>query len=202
MTADSPEHRPSNEVKFETGNPVVKRMIGGFFETLGDIVGPLRPATVLDAGCGEGETIARLDGMLGDCISAVDINPYCVERTLERHPTAEVTEGSVKQLRFPDGSFDLVLCLEVIEHIDHPDIAVRELARVAARDVVVSVPYEPWFRIGSLLRGKYVRSFGNHPEHVNHFNRKSLAALLEPVLDVSEIRVAFPWLIAHGRVRS
>ena len=71
-----------------------------------------------------------------------------------------------------------------------------------ARDVVVSVPYEPWFRIGSLLRGKYVRSLGNHPEHVNHFNRRSLAALLDPVLEGVEIRVAFPWLIAHGRVRT
>ena len=51
------------------------------------------------------------------------------------------------------------------------------------------------------MRGKYVRSLGNHPEHVNHFNRGSLAALLDPVLEGIVIRVAFPWLIAHGRIR-
>ena len=83
-----------------------------------------------------------------------------------------------------------------------PERAVSELRRVAGRDVVVSVPYEPWFRLGSLARGKYLRSLGNHPEHVNHFNRSRLTALLEPELEVEQVRVAFPWLIAHGRVRS
>ncbi len=202
MTADSPEHRPSNEVKFETGNPVVQRMIGGFFSSLGEVLEPLAPASVLDAGCGEGETIARLGGLLGERITAVDISRYCVDRVAMRLPEVEVSRASVTDLPFPEDSFDLVLCLEVIEHLDDPQRAVRELSRVGARDVVVSVPYEPWFRLGSLLRGKYVRSLGNHPEHVNHFNRRSLAALLEPVVDLAEIRVAFPWLIAHGRVRS
>src|SRR6185503_4035992 len=102
----------------------------------------------------------------------------------------------VTDLPFADSSFVLVLCLEVLEHLDDPAAAVRELARVAAAGVVVSVPFEPWFRIGSLLRGKYVRTLGNHPEHVNHFNRRSLATLLEPALDILTIRTAFPWLIA------
>ena len=65
----------------------------------------------------------------------------------------------------------------------------------------MSVPFEPYFRIGSLLRGKYVRSLGNHPEHVNHFNRKSLQALLEPAVALQTIEVAFPWLIAWGTPR-
>ena len=103
-------------------------------------------------------------------------------------------------LAFPDRAFDLVLCLEVIEHVPDPQAAVRELARVCSGDLVVSVPFEPWFRAGSLLRGKYVRTLGNHPEHVNHFNRRSLAELLEPVDPRAEIRVAFPWLIARCRV--
>ena len=108
--------------------------------------------------------------------------------------------GSVTDLRFEDDSFDLVLCLEVIEHVDDPARAVRELARVAGRHLVVSVPHEPWFRLGSLLRGKHVTALGNHPEHVNHFNPRSLRALLEGFAEVTEVRSAFPWLIASCRV--
>lgn len=194
--------RSTNELKFETGNPVVRRMIAAFFDNLREVVEPLHPRSTLDAGCGEGETITRLGPLLGKRIAAVDISAYSVDRLLERQPSVEVRTASIMDLPFPDDSFDLVLCLEVIEHLDDPKRAVRELSRVATREVVVSVPYEPWFRLGSLARGKYVRSFGNHPEHVNHFNRSSLTALLVLALEIKEIRVAFPWLIAHGRVRA
>ena len=191
----------SNVAKYETGNPVVQRMIGGFFEVLADVIGPLDPASVLDAGCGEGETIERLDGLLPDRIAAVDVEASCVDAVRARHPGVEVSRESVDALPFADGAFDLVLCLEVLEHVPDPERAVRELARVAARDVVVSVPYEPWFRIGSMLRGKYLTTLGNHPEHVNHWNRRTLQELLEPAGELSELRAAFPWLIASVRVR-
>jgi SAM-dependent methyltransferase len=193
--------RPSNELKFETANPLVRAMIDGFFSRLGDLVAPLRSASTLDAGCGEGETLVRLGPLLGERIAAVDLSSYSVGRVGERLPGVDARVASVTDLPFAEASFDLVLCLEVLEHLDDPAAAVGELVRVAAADVVVSVPYEPWFRIGSLLRGKYVRTLGNHPEHVNHFNRRSLAALLEPTLEIATIATAFPWLIAHGRPR-
>ena len=201
MTARPSVERPTNELKFETANPLVRAMIGGFFSRLGELVAPLRPASTLDAGCGEGETLVRLGPLLGERIAAVDLSAYSVGRAAERLPAVDTQVASVTDLPFADSSFDLVLCLEVLEHLDDPAAAVRELARVAAAGVVVSVPFEPWFRIGSLLRGKYVRTLGNHPEHVNHFNRGSLAALLEPALEIEAIRSAFPWLIAHGRPR-
>jgi SAM-dependent methyltransferase len=201
MAASQPAERPSNELKFETSNPVVRRLIDAFFARLGEVVGPLRPASTLDAGCGEGETLVRLGPLLGERIAAVDLSAYSVGRAAERVPGIDARVASVAELPFADASYDLVLCLEVLEHLDEPAAAVAEIARVAAADVVVSVPYEPYFRFGSLLRGKHVRALGNHPEHVNHLNRRSLAALLAPALELRSIRVAFPWLIAHGRPR-
>ena len=191
----------TNAAKYETGNPVVQRMIGRFFAVLAEVVEPLRPGSVLDAGCGEGETIERLAELLPERVAAVDVMRSCVEAMRARHPGVEVSCESVDALPFDDGAFDLVLCLEVLEHVPDPRRAVRELARVAARDVVVSVPYEPYFRIGSMLRGKYVGTLGNHPEHVNHYNRRTLRELLEPAGEITELRVAFPWLIASVSVR-
>lgn len=192
----------TNELKYQTSNPVVQRLIGGFFATLRDVVAPLAPRSVLDAGCGEGEALARLADLLPDRVSAIDLDPRAAERARDRLPQVDVGTGSVLELGFEDSSFDLVLCLEVLEHVPGPEAGVAELARVAASDVVVSVPYEPWFRLGSLLRGKHVRALGNHPEHINHFNRRSLAALVDPYLEVVQLRVAFPWLIVHGRPRA
>jgi SAM-dependent methyltransferase len=172
-------------------------MIDRFFERLREIVEPLRPQSALDAGCGEGETIARLRDALPDRVAAVDILDECVAFTGRRLPFVEARQASVYELPFDDDGFDLVLSLEVLEHLDSPAAALRELGRVARRDVVLSVPYEPYFRLGSLLRGKYVRQLGNHPEHVNHWNRRSFPALLRSHYDVHRVAVAFPWLIAH-----
>jgi SAM-dependent methyltransferase len=165
------------------------------------IVEPLEANSILDAGCGEGETIARLADPPPDRVAAIDILEDSVAFTRRRLPFVEASVGSVYELPFEADSFDLVLCLEVLEHLGRPAPALRELGRVARSHVVLSVPYEPYFRLGSLVRGKYLRELGNHPEHVNHWNRASLQAFLGARLDVIEIAVAFPWLIAHCRPR-
>jgi ubiquinone/menaquinone biosynthesis C-methylase UbiE len=107
----------------------------------------------------------------------------------------------VLALPFGDGSFDAALCLEVLEHLDHPAEAVRELARVARRAVVLSVPHEPYFRIGNVLRGKHLDAFGNHPEHVQHWNFRTFRSFLAPWVREAELMEAFPWIVARCRPR-
>jgi 2-polyprenyl-3-methyl-5-hydroxy-6-metoxy-1,4-benzoquinol methylase len=189
----------TNYEKFQTGNPVVLRLIDRFFTRLGAIVEPLGAESVLDAGCGEGETLERLGALLPERVAGVDLSPEAVEFASRRLPGAQISRESVYELPFADDSFDLVLCLEVLEHLKQPEAAIAELARVSSRDLVVSVPDEPWFRLGSLLRGKYVRTLGNHPEHVNHWSPRSLRRFLEQQLEVVTLERSFPWLIARCR---
>jgi hypothetical protein len=63
------------------------------------------------------------------------------------------------------------------------------------------VPHEPWFRLGSFARGKYLKSWGNHPEHVNHWNPKSFQRFLSAQAELIEIRTSMPWIIARCRPR-
>lgn len=179
----------------------MRSLIDRFYERLLDVVEPLSPASLLDAGCGEGETLARLEPSLPGHAVAVDLSAEAVAHTARRFPRIELSRASILDLPFADASFELVLCLEVLEHLEEPDAALAELSRVASEHVVVSVPDEPWFRIGSLLRGKYLRGLGNHPEHVNHWNPHTLRAFLQPQLEVVSLRRSFPWLIAHCRRR-
>jgi SAM-dependent methyltransferase len=191
----------SNLAKYRTRNPIVWRLIDRFYARVGAIVAPLGPDSVLDAGCGEGEAIARLARVLPPRVFAIDVREECVAFTRRRLPFVEASRGSVYELPFEDGRFDLVLCLEVLEHLDRPTDALRELARVGSRDLVVSVPYEPWFRLGSLLRGRHLARLGNHPEHVNRWGRGAFARFLAEHLEVRELEVAFPWLIARCATR-
>ena len=189
----------TNLAKFRTRNPVVRRLIDRFYGRLETMVEPLAPGSLLDAGCGEGETIARLDSLLPARVAAVDLSPDAVEFTARRFPAITVTRQSVYDLPFDDGAFELVLCLEVLEHLEDPGAAVTELARVSSGRLIVSVPHEPWFRIGSLLRGNYVTNLGNHPEHVNHWTAASLRLFLESRAELLELGASFPWLLASCR---
>ncbi|MEX2447418.1 MAG: class I SAM-dependent methyltransferase [Solirubrobacterales bacterium] len=189
----------TNYRKFQTGNPVVRRLIDRFYGRLSEVVDSLGAASLLDAGCGEGETLARIAAPLPPRTAAVDLNAEAVAFTAKRFSQVEVTRQSILDLSFGDESFDLVVCLEVLEHLTDPRAALAELGRVASKDIVVSVPHEPWFRAGSLLRGKYLRGFGNHPEHLNHWTPTTLRAFLETRLEVVSLVRSMPWLIAHCR---
>jgi 2-polyprenyl-3-methyl-5-hydroxy-6-metoxy-1,4-benzoquinol methylase len=189
----------TNYEKFQTGNPVVQRMIGGFYRKVEEVVRPLKPATVLDAGCGEGETLDRLGAVLPPFPVGIDLNQESVEFAAQRLPDATIRQADLLELPFEDSSFDLVLCLEVLEHLPDPAAGLEQLARVSGGDIVVSVPHEPWFRLGSLARGKYLKGWGNHPEHVNHWNPKSFRRFLSTRTEVVEVQTSMPWIIARCR---
>lgn len=192
----------SNYAKFQTRNPVVRRLIDRFYARLEAIVEPLAPRSVLDAGCGEGETLARLERLLPERVAAVDISAEAVAFTARRHSRVDAREASLDELPYGEDAFELVLCLEVLEHLRDPAAGLAALARVGSRDLVISVPHEPWFRIGSLLRGKYLRGLGNHPEHLNHWNAGTLREFLEERTEVVSLGSSFPWLLAHCRPRA
>ena len=94
----------TNFAKFQTRNPVVRRMIEGFFERSEEIVEPLGAESVLDAGCGEGETLARLGDVLGERVAAIDILDECVAYTKQRLPLVDASTASVYELPFDDRS--------------------------------------------------------------------------------------------------
>ncbi len=71
-----------------------------------------------------------------------------------------------------------------------------ELARVCRDGVIVSVPWEPWFRLGNLARGKNIGRFGNDPEHIGAFGPASLARLLRGSFTTVSVNRRLPWLLA------
>lgn len=107
------------------------------------LLGDLRPGRILDAGCGDGYLCdrygrdARADRAFGADLSHPRLT-YAARRT----PGAGFVNARIDRLPFTDGAFPLVSAVEVIEHLEDPAAAIREVARVAARHVLVTVPSE------------------------------------------------------------
>ena len=183
--------------KYHDSNPVVRFVLRRFFERIGAAIAEVAPATILDAGCGEGELMRR--GVLPAAVpvTSLDLNTASLAYFRSRSAQKDVVCASLHSLPFADARFDAVLSLEVLEHLSDPAAALGELARVARRAVILSVPHEPYFRIGNVLRGKHLERWGDHPEHVQHWNFRSFGALLEPRFRQVRLIDAFPWIVAR-----
>jgi 2-polyprenyl-3-methyl-5-hydroxy-6-metoxy-1,4-benzoquinol methylase len=107
----------------------------------------------------------------------------------------------LRELPFPDRSFDLAAAIEVLEHVPDPERTVAEMARTAARHLLVSVPREPLWRALNVARGAYVRQLGNTPGHVNHWSKAGFIRMLERHGEVVEACSPFPWTMVLMQVR-
>lgn len=185
--------------KESTGNPVERRLVAGFSATLLDLL-PARPRRVLEVGCGEGGQLRKVAGSAPDAaLFGFDLPSDELAGRWEGLDASMVT-GSADSLPYPDDAFDLVLALEVLEHVPDPDAVLAEIARVGRADVVLSVPWEPAWRLGNLARGRYVSALGNTPGHVQHFGRSGFRRLVGRHLRVVDVRRPFPWTFVRARV--
>jgi len=187
--------------KYGTRNPVARLLMGGFLAAVSELYLLVEPTTVLEVGTGEGRLAEHLlrSGARPRRFVATDLSTERVGRDID--PLIEVREASAYDLPFDDRSFDLVVCCEVLEHLDTPSRGLAEVARVADRAVLISTPWEPAWRILNLARGAYWGSLGNTPGHVQHFSRRGLARLAAPHIVVSRVRRPLPWTVMLGGPR-
>jgi ubiquinone/menaquinone biosynthesis C-methylase UbiE len=93
---------------------------------------------ILDAGCGGGATMESLRRY--GSVRGMEISEEAVEYNRQRD--REVSLGSIEQMPFADSSFDLVLALDIIEHVPDDLQALRELYRILrpGGSLLVTVP--------------------------------------------------------------
>ena len=97
---------------------------------------------------------------------------------------------------------ELVVCCEVLEHLDDPKRALDVLARLARPWLIASVPREPLWRALNLARLSYVGALGNTPGHLTHWSKRGFERFLGERFEVVEVRTPLPWTMALCRVQS
>jgi SAM-dependent methyltransferase len=189
--------------KYGSQNPVVRKLMAGFESTLDELWTQAAPRSILDVGCGEGVLTAqwaeRLDG---GRIVGIDLDDPKLRAEWEKRtrPNLEYRAEEATSLSFADGEFDMATAIEVLEHVPEPEQTVAEMARVAERWLLVSVPREPVWRMTNMARGAYLKDLGNTPGHLNHWSKRSFVSLLSRYGTVEQVRSPFPWTMLLVRV--
>ena len=189
--------------KYGSTNPVVKRLMERFESSLDELWRIADPESVLDVGCGEGVLTEKWAERLGDGrIVGIDLEDpkLRAEWQTRRRENLEYRAEEATALSFDDGEFDMAAAIEVLEHVPQPERTLGEMARVARRRLLVSVPREPIWRITNMARGAYVRDLGNTPGHLNHWSKRSFVSLLSRYGEVEQVRSPFPWTMVLLRV--
>lgn len=186
-----------NLQKYQNRNFVQRLLIRRFQNAVVEAVRDTAAQSMLDAGSGEGFTAEILRQKIsGISIVCTDTDVEAIGRGCRLFPALTFRKEDILSLSIPDKSFDIVMCLEVLEHLQNPCDALKEFRRVTRKYVLVSTPHEPWFRIANMLRGKNLKAFGNDPEHIQHWNPTTLKEILNTNgYTVLKCRLRFPWML-------
>jgi SAM-dependent methyltransferase len=191
--------------KYGSTNPVVRRLMAGFEGTLDELFTQADPQSLLDVGCGEGVLTHQWAQRLGDerRVVGIDLDDPALHAEWAKRtaPNLEYRVMKAENLPFANDEFDTATAIEVLEHVPDAEHTVAEMARVAKRWLLVSVPREPLWRGLNMARGAYWKDLGNTPGHVNHWSKRSFVALLSRHGDVVQARSPFPWTMLLVRLR-
>lgn len=140
-------------------------------------------ARALDIGAGDGYLTARLAERCGTVVGLeYEATGVALARQmLEDVPNATVEQGSTYKMSFPDDSFDVIVMADVIEHLDDPEGAICEMARVAQAGSSTYVTTPQW---------RPDRIWDHR--HVKEFRPEELADLMATAYDHVEMVYTWP----------
>lgn len=185
----------SNHAKYTTRNPISRYLTGNFFNKIGKLLSHISFESVLEVGCGEGILLHNIQEYLVEKnVIAVDISPTEIEAAKKNIPFARCEVASAYDLPFSDNEFDLVICCEVLEHLDSPDLALQEIRRKTAKYCIFSVPNDPYWRFLNMVRGAYIAHLGNTPGHINHWSANSFQRYIAHNFQILKAVSPLPWI--------
>ncbi|MBZ9628919.1 class I SAM-dependent methyltransferase [Psychroflexus sp. CAK1W] len=185
--------------KYEDKNFVSSFLVNNYFKSVLNLINKIEVSNAHEIGVGEGYSTEKLKKYF-KTFTASEFLPDLVSRAKNRNPDIEIFQENIYELKFNDEEVDLTILLEVLEHLDYPKLALKELKRISKKYLIIGVPREPIWRVLNMSRFKYLSSLGNTPGHLNHWSKKSIVRLVnENFGEVIAVENPLPWTIVLAK---
>jgi len=187
-----------NMKKHSSGNPLMKYLNEKLKTDILLALKKYNPKTILDVGCGEGFITSKLAKKFKEAkILGIDIEQEYIDyaKFFNAYNNVEYEINSIDTL--PKIKYDLIVATEVLEHLENPKDAIEKLKAVSETSgiVLITIPNEPYFRLGNLCALKYIKNLGNTPGHLHNWTKGQISNLLKMMKLDFEIKTSTFWNI-------
>jgi 2-polyprenyl-3-methyl-5-hydroxy-6-metoxy-1,4-benzoquinol methylase len=191
------------EAKYETRNPVARALMNGFLSVFDGLVRRTGASEAHEIGCGEGHLSARMAGM-GLTVQSCDFSHDIIATARKMNFRLQISYSvrSIYDLNPETDRAPLVVCCEVLEHLEDPEKGLLKLAEITGQYCILSVPHEPFWRALNIVRGKYLGDFGNTPGHIQHWGKHDFIKFVSRRFEIIEARSPIPWTMLLCRPKS
>ncbi len=188
--------------KYQCSTWIGRQLVRNFMQSILAVVQAAGNRQVHEIGCGEGHILGVLAAR-GFDVRGCDIAQSSLEvaaRESARHGlTIPLVKQSIYELLPDRDAADTVICCEVLEHLTDPEAGLRQLVAITNKDLIVSVPNEPIWRLLNMLRCKYLTAMGNTPGHSQHWSTRQFVAFVGRHAKIVSVRRPLPWTLIHCR---
>ncbi|MFV0542899.1 MAG: class I SAM-dependent methyltransferase [Marinicella pacifica] len=189
--------------KYDSPNPIAQKMLDGFMNSIKDLTQQITSniKSITECGCGQGHVNRHLERLFPESvIKGLDIDEPDV-KIANSNKLRQQTQLYIKSIYDIDNEeqADLVVCCEVLEHLENPKLALQKMTALNADYYLFSVPREPLWRILNFMRGKYMKDWGNTPDHRNHWSTRGFISFVNQGLDVVAVNKPLPWTMVLAK---
>lgn len=143
---------------------------------------------ITEIGCGEGHLTNFLYSLgITRQVKGCDISEKVIELAGKNASSADIEfyEKSIYDISDFEKA-DLVVCCEVLEHLENPSLALEKLVSVTGKYCLLSVPREPIWRLMNICCAKNILDAGNTPGHVQHWSSREFFKLVSEYFDIMD----------------
>ncbi len=190
-------------VKYKTRNPIGRLLLSNFDKTIASFIREIQPTDVLEVGCGEGHITQIILQNSSAEIEALDISDAIIQEAKQNVDSKRVVfkKQSIYTLSHDSKEAEMVVCCEVLEHLEDPIQGLNNLHTAAKPYALLSVPREPIFRAMNFARGAYITSWGNCPAHLQHWSKRGFINLVSQKFDILAVASPLPWTVLLLRAK-
>lgn len=188
--------------KYSSKNPVARYLMNNFIKTLHRLIDMTNASFIHEIGCGEGDLCVGL-AEKGKAVHGTDLSTDLLRKAQTKAQEKGVSIGfrkaSIYDLNPDVDGAELILCCEVLEHLQEPERALKRLHQLADPYLIASVPREPLWSLLNLARGAYISRFGNTPAHIQRWSKSGFVKFLSQLFDIIKVESPTPWTLVLCR---